>query len=202
MVNYFEIKEAMNCRGIEFTPLQFTFAFLVAIGMPAKDAYLVSIKGKEYEKSKDDKIDELKEKCAEESAILMEREGIRHLIEYLKQGHNRLIQEEALHFNDVEFTSEDLKKILTKLLKTKYDELEDTPAKEIIDLIKLFVDKFAPIDDTAEKFAKHFIQVYPPYNAVCAECGKEFDLAPNLSCYCPHCHHLYTFDKENNKFIY
>ena len=58
------------------------------------------------------------------------------------------------------------------------------------------------MDNDDNSFNKHFIQVIPPFNCVCSECNREFDLAPNVTTVCPNCGHKYIWDSINNKFIY
>ena len=82
-----------------------------------------------------------------------------------------------MQLEDIDFNAEDLRKILAKFLKEKYKDIDAADAKDLLNAIKIYVDKFGDSgEDGVAKFNRHFIQVYPPYNAVCPNCGKEIDL--------------------------
>lgn len=205
MIDYVETRETLSSRGINFTPREFVYAFMCAIGMRGDDAYVIAFKDKEIEnaeKDQDDAITPLKEKYKSEHDLFVSQDKIKKLVEYLEEGHRRLLQEQMVHFDKIDLSANDLKNVLGKLLKDRYDDIANSSAKEMIDIIKVFADKFATEDDTNKTFQKHFIQIFEPFNSVCVECGHEFSLAPNVTTICPNCHHVYTYDKETKKFIY
>jgi hypothetical protein len=205
MINYIETRETLSARGIEFTPKDFVYAFMCAIGMRSDNAYVIAFKDREIEKGEkehDDAMNIISEKYKDESGNYAAQDRIKKLIEYLEEGHRRLLQEQTVHFDKIDLTANDLKNVLGKLLKDRYDDIEKSSAKEMIDIIKVFADKFVTEDDTSKTFQKHFIQIFEPFNCVCTECGREFSLAPNVTTICPNCHHVYTYDKETKKFIY
>ncbi len=57
MVNYEQTKSLMKSRGVDnLSPLDFSFSLMVAIGINEIQSYMVTIRGKEYEKKTEEQI--------------------------------------------------------------------------------------------------------------------------------------------------
>ena len=90
---------------------------------------------------------------------------------------------------------------LAKFLKEKYKDIDAADAKDLLNAIKIYVDKFGDSgEDGVAKFNRHFIQVYPPYNAVCPNCGKEIDLPRGVNSKCKHCDHQFVWSEEKERY--
>lgn len=193
----------MKTRGVEnLSPLDYSFALLVSIGIDKAQAYMATIKGKDYERKTEDQLLRFKEKCALEAAELVEQPDIKSTIKVLAEDYQKAVKYEALDLEDVDFNAEDLRKILAKFLRSKYTDIDAADAKDLLNAIKIYVDKFGDTgDDGIAKFNKHFIQVYPPYNAVCPNCGREIDLPRGVNSKCKHCEHPFVWNEDKERYF-
>ena len=69
----------------------------------------------------------------------------------------------------------------------------------MISLIKLLTEQFGL--DGGSDFEKHFIQIFPKFNALCNNCNREFQIASGIGAVCPHCGASYHWDSNSEKFI-
>ena len=111
------------------------------------------------------------------------------------------INDAAINTENVEVTPKMLKNLLGKIIKKSNDNFDSTAYTDIIKAVSEYIKQF-PMDNDDNSFNKHFILQYEPYNCVCSECNREFDLAPNVTTVCPNCGHKYIWDSINKKFIY
>lgn len=202
MVNYEQTKSLMKSRGVDnLSPLDFSFSLMVAIGINEIQSYMVTIRGKEYEKKTEEQIPKFRERCSLEVTDYLERADIKETIRFLRTEHDRNIKDTALQLEDIDFNAEDLRKILAKFLKEKYKDIDAADAKDLLNAIKIYVDKFGDSgEDGVAKFNRHFIQVYPPYNAVCPNCGKEIDLPRGVNSKCKHCDRQFVWSEEKERY--
>lgn len=193
----------MKSRGVnDLAPLDYSFALLVAIGVDATQAYMTTIRGRDYEKKEDAQLQRFKEKCEKEAEETLQRADIKMLVDLLKAEFEKAVKNEALELSDVNFSAEDLRRILAKFLKNKYADLDSADAKDLLNAIKIYIDKFGDIgDDGIAKFNRHFIQVYPPYNAVCPSCNREIDLPRGVNSKCKHCGNRFIWDEEKERYF-
>lgn len=202
MLNFDNAKSIMKTRGVDnLSPLEYSFCLMVAIGIDKTQAYMVTIKGKEYERKGEEQGYRFKEKCGMDAADLVERIDIKDTIKVLSEDYQKAVKYEALDLEEVDFNAEDLRKILAKFLKEKYKDIDAADAKDLLNAIKIYIDKFGDTgDDGIAKFNRHFIQVYPPYNAVCPSCGREIDLPRGVNSKCKHCEHPFVWDENKERY--
>lgn len=202
MLNFTETIDIMKQRGVEnMTPLEYSFALMIAVGIDRTQAYMATIKGKEYEKKNQEQLLRFKEKCEKDACDMFENPDIKKIISVLSEDYQKAIKYEALSLDEVDFNSEDLRKILAKFLKEKYKDIDAADAKDLLNAIKIYVDKFGDTgDDGMVKFNKHFIQVYPPYNAVCPNCGREIDLPRGVNSKCKYCEHQFIWNEDKERY--
>lgn len=203
MIGYNITKNEMKSRGVnELAPMDYSFAMLVAIGVDETQAYMTTIRGRDYEKKEESQISKFRDKCEKEAEELLQRPDIKTCVDFLKNEFEKTVKDEALELSDVNFSAEDLRRILAKFLKTKYDDLDSADAKDLLNAIKIYIDKFGDIgDDGIAKFNRHFIQVYPPYNAVCPSCNREIDLPRGVNSKCKHCGHRFVWNEEKERYF-
>ncbi len=190
-------------RGMSFTPLQFSFATLVAIGLDKYEAYKITIKEKEYTKLKGDNVESFEEKCKKECKILLEQQNVIALVDLLRQEYERQVTENALNIDDISLSPKQLKNILGKLIVngTKADNGNNNI--ELIKLVDNYMKNFAPSNEGDAEFARHFIQVYPkPFNGVCPFCNKEIDIPFGLSFTTTCCGGKMVWDEEKDRYVY
>ena len=202
MIDLKETKKTMEMRGIEFTNAQFSFSLFVSIGIDKYDAYKLSIVPDKINKIKEDKLSEFEDKIKNDCDILLGQNNIKVLIDYLKEKYEWQINNAAMNAENIEVTPKMLKNLLGKIIKKSNDNFDSTAYSDIIKAVSEYIKQFPMDVDDDNSFNKHFIQVMPPFNCICSECNREFDLAPNVSAVCPHCGHKYLWDEENEKYIY
>ena len=157
MVNYEQTKSLMKSRGVDnLSPLDFSFSLMVAIGINEIQSYMVTIRGKEYEKKTEEQIPKFRERCSLEVTDYLERTDIKETIRFLRAEHDRNIKDTALQLEDIDFNAEDLRKILAKFLKEKYKDIDAADAKDLLNAIKIYVDKFG---DSGEDGVAKFNQI-------------------------------------------
>lgn len=203
MVDFEKFKQDYDKKGIVFTASQFAFAIELALGVDKYQAYITTIASSKYDSlaNNEDKR-KLVEQSKKDCDFLVKDSSIQMLVEDIKQRYIADIQTKALSLDDVELTSDDVKKIITKLLKQKYDNLEQSATKDIIDLIKTYLNNFTTSDELDDRFGKHFIQIYPHFNGVCPYCNHEIDAPMGVTFKCPNCGRWITWDEEKERYIY
>jgi len=202
MIDLKETKKTMEMRGIEFTNAQFSFSLFVSIGIDKYDAYKLSIVSDKISKIKEDKLSEFEDKVKNDCDILLGQNNIKVLIDYLKEKYEWQINNAAMNAENIEVTPKMLKNLLGKIIKKSNDNFDSTAYSDIIKAVSEYIKQFPMDVDDDNSFNKHFIQVMPPFNCICSECNREFDLAPNVSTVCPHCGNKYLWDEENEKYLY
>lgn len=203
MISYKDTKDRLHIRGINFTPIQFSFAMLIAIGVDKDEAYKLTIKEKEYAKLKEDGVEAFNEKCKKECKILLEQQSIISLIDILKQDYDRQVTEDALNVEDISLSPKQLKNILGKLIISSTKSDNGSNNIELIKLVDNYMKNFSPTDDGDAEFSRHFIHVYPiPFNGVCPICNKEIDIPFGLSFTTTCCGSKMIWDKEKERYVY
>lgn len=202
MIRYKDVKEKMSVRGIDFTPTQYSFALMVAIGINKYEAYKIVIIADKLIKIEPEKLPVLEEKWFKECDIYVQQQSTKALIQCLTESYKAQISEDALKLEDVNITPKQLKNILGKVImdsqKTNGDSEVDT--EDLIKLINQYMKNFAPSDNN-DDFEHHFVQIFPPFNFICRECNKEGDAPMGLDFHCPHCGKLYKWSEEEKRYF-
>ena len=116
-------------------------------------------------------------------------------MEELKYQYRKSVQDAALHLEDIEITSSDVKKVLASFLRDRIDDPSSASVKELVDLLKMY-QPYLPDDANASDFQRHFIQIHEPYNALCTNCNHEINAFKGLSCVCEHCGQKYIWEDD------
>lgn len=202
MIDYREIETRLFDRGITITFDDFLFCLLVTNGMEKYHAYAQTIKRKEYEKvAKLPKESAFFNKIKKDCDIYMQTQNITQLMDDMESIYKQNVQAEALQLDDIDLSARDIKNIINKLLKSRVEDLDGSSTKEIVELLKMLLNNFVSDDSLGKDFQRHFIQVFPPYNAVCSVCGHEFDVPRNIDAICPYCHTKYVYNKAEDKYF-
>lgn len=201
MVSFEETKKIMDNRGISISPIQFSFALMVSVGMDPEEAYTITIKEKEFSRVKEDKLDDFLEKCKKESEIFCEENNIKQLINYLKEKYEMQINEHLIDTSGSrQLSMKQLKDISTRLILKYNDNLDNSSTADLLRAMSEYMKNFPPDVEEGE-FERHFIQVYPePFNFVCNECGREGDSPIGVDFRCKHCGKLYKWSEEEKRY--
>lgn len=200
MIDYNEIERTLSSRGVYYDAKEYYFVLSIVLGCQQEYAYATTIALDEYKKVKG--TEEEKDffpRIKRESDALLQKQHIIKLKEEVEYQHTKMVQDFALHLEDVELTSSDVKKILASFLRDRIDDPSSASVKELVDLLRMY-QPYLPDDASATDFQRHFIQVYPHFNALCVNCNKEFDAVMGISCICPHCGARYNWVQDENRF--
>jgi predicted RNA-binding Zn-ribbon protein involved in translation (DUF1610 family) len=129
----------------------------------------------------------------------MQQQSIVQLRQEMEDLYVAEIQGKALNLENYRFTGGQIAQILQNLLHNRVADLDSASTKDVISLIKLLTEQFGL--DGGSDFEKHFIQIYPKFNALCTRCNREFQVADGIGAVCPHCGAVCQWDAQSNKFI-
>lgn len=202
MIRYKDVKEKMSVRGIDFTPTQYSFALMVAIGINKYEAYKIVIIADKLIKIEPDKIPVYEEKWFKECDIYVQQQAVKSLVQYLTESYKSQVSEDALKMEDVNITPQQLKNILGKVIvdSQRKGEESEVDTEDLIKLINQYMKNFVSADNN-DDFEHHFIHIYPPFNFICRDCNKEGDAPMGLDFHCPHCGKLYKWSDEEKRYF-
>lgn len=199
-MKYLEIEQSLSSRGVYFDINEYYFVLSIVLGESEAIAYATTIDLANYLRAKEtDNEREYLPQAAKEAKRLLQKQHIIKLKEELDVEHKRMVQDIALHLEDIELTASDIKKVLATFLRDRIDDPSSAPVKEIVDLLKMY-QPYMPDDTGQSNFQRHFIQVHDPFNALCNRCNHEMSVYKGMTCVCPHCGAKYTWVEEENRF--
>lgn len=200
MIQFQDIEQTLNARGVFFDIPEYCFVLLCVLGENEPIAYAIAFDHKEYAKVKEtEQAKDFLSKCSKESSALLQKQHIVQLKDELIYRHKKQIQDAALNLDDIELTSSDVKKVLASFLRDRIDDPSSASVKELVDLLRMY-QPYLPDDASATDFQRHFIQVHEPYNALCNNCNREISAYKGLSCVCEHCGAKYIWSDTDERF--
>ena len=200
MLNLNETTNTLFNRGIAFTLEEYLYCLNVTLGEDKRVAYSIAYDIDNYKKvigtEQENKfLDSHRNDCA----LLEQSQNIIKLKEELHDLFIVEVQSKAMNLEDYKFTGGQIAQILQNLLHNRISDLDSASTKDVISLIKLLTEQFGL--DGGSDFEKHFIQIYPKFNALCTNCNKEFQISEGISAICPHCGAAYYWNEKEKKFI-
>lgn len=197
MLNFADTTQNLHNRGITFDIPEYLFCLNLVLGEDDCVAYALAFDNKEYKKVLGTDEEQFYLKTLEkECAVLIQQQHIVNLRQEIADLYRVDVQNKALNLEDYRFTGGQIAQILQNLLHNRISDLDSASTKDVISLIKLLTDQFGL--DGGSDFQKHFIQIYPKYNALCVNCNREFDCYAGMSAKCPHCGQVYQWVPEEN----
>lgn len=200
MIGFAEATETLKVRGITIDEKEFFFTLMVILQDSPHSAYALVYDTEKYREHIGGEHEEAylasKEQAANE---LLCKQNIVQLRDLLEESFREQVQAETLTLKDFRFSGKETVQILNNLLKNRIDDIENASVKDIVSVIKTLSDQGA-LDVGDSGFARHFIQVFPPYTAVCVSCSKEFEAHAGMGVVCPHCHQQYRWSTEEERF--
>ncbi len=200
MLNFTETTQILFGRGITFTIEEYIFCLNLVLGEDENVSYALAYDPVGYKKVlyTEDEEDFLKSKH-QECKNLLQQQSIVQLRQELDDLYITEIQSKALNLENYRFTGGQIAQILQNLLHNRVADLDSASTKDVISLIKLLTEQFGL--DGGSDFEKHFVQIYPHFNALCVNCNREFQVAEGIGAVCPFCGASYHWDSESQKFI-
>lgn len=201
MIGYLEAVSTMHTRGVNIDEKDYMFTLMVVLNEEPQNAFALAYDISEFKKvvgtEDEDKYLSTKRKDAE---MMLSQQNIRQLRDLLGDSYRAQVQSAALNLKDYRFSGQETIQILNNLLKSRIDDLESSSVKDVVSLLKALSDQGA-LEVGDGGFSRHFVQIYPKFNALCIQCGKEFDAMRGLSAKCPHCGQVYTWVNDEEKYI-
>lgn len=198
-MEYLSTKEILNTRGIKIDEKQYLFVLLCVIGERPEVAYSMIYDTKELKLALDTEEDEefivSHIKDAQDRLDLQEE---KQLFDLLQSEYKSVIQAKAMNLEDFSFTTGQVVQILQNLLHSRTQDIESSSVRDIISLINTLASQGAL--ESGDNFESHFIHIFPPFNALCVNCSREFDCFPGINAKCPHCGQQYTWSEEERRF--
>ena len=199
MLDIRSTQNSLHTITINFTLQEYFFVLQVVLGEDMCVAYANTFDSAEFKRnipSEDE--DEYLAKFKKDAQNLLDTQQCRRLREILEDDFQSEIQAKATTLTDFKFTGNDIQQLLANLLRNRSETLDEASVRDILALIKSMYDTGAL--ESGDSFSKHFIQVYPPFNALCTTCNREFDAYPGMDCICPHCNQVYKWSEQEKRF--
>ena len=200
MLDIRSTQNSLHTITINFTLQEYFFVLQVVLGEDMCVAYANTFDSAEFKRnipSEDE--NEYLAKFKKDAQNLLDTQQCRRLREILEDDFQSEIQAKATTLTDFKFTGNDIQQLLANLLRNRSETLDEASVRDILALIKSMYDTGAL--DSGDSFSKHFIQVYPPFNALCTQCNHELDAYPGIDCKCPHCGQVYRWSEQENRFF-
>lgn len=200
MVGYIEAISTMHTRGVVIDEKDYIFSLLVVLGDEPQNAYAMAYDMDEFKKVIGTDYEEsyliAHKKDAEN---MLTQQNIIQLKDLLSESYRAQIQSASLNLTDYHFSGQETVQILNNLLKTRINDLESSSVKDVVSLLKALSDQGA-LEVGDGGFSKHFVQIFPKFQALCTSCNREFDCYVGLGAKCPHCGQQYRWSVEENRF--
>lgn len=200
MLSFTDTTQTLFGRGITFSIEEYVFCLNIVLGETPNVSYAIAYDAKGYKQVIGTEYEEdyLTSKQQECDAILQQQSIIK-LKQELEDLYRAEIQSKAMNLEDYRFTGGQIAQILQNLLHNRISDLDSASTKDVISLIKLLTEQFGL--DGGSDFEKHFVQIYPHFNALCTNCNREFQVAEGIGATCPFCGAQYHWDANSGKFI-
>lgn len=200
MLSFTDTTNLLFSRGIIFSIEDYIFCINIILGENPNVSYAIAYEPQEYKKvlgteNEDIYLNSKYQECD----TMLQQQHIVKLRQELEDLYTAEIQNRALNLENYRFTGGQIAQILQNLLHNRISDLDSASTKDVISLIKMLTDQFGL--DGGSDFEKHFIQIYPKFNALCTKCNREFQIAEGIGAVCPHCGAVYMWDSVSNKFI-
>lgn len=199
MLDYTNVKKTLHTRGINIDERQYLFVMQCVMGEREEVAYGMVFKTKEFKRAlESEEEEEFLASIKNDAHMRLMLQDERQLYELLDADYKAEIQAKAMNLEDYSFTTGQVIQILQNLLHDRAQDLENSSVRDIISLINTLANQGAL--QSGDNFSSHFIQIYPPFDVVCTACGREFDIVKGLDGVCPHCHQVYRWSEDEQRF--
>lgn len=200
MTGLLEAISTMHTRGVMIDEKDYIFTLMVVLDEQPQNAYALAYDIQEFKKVIGTEHEEAylssKQKDAE---TMLGQQHIVQLKELLSESFRAQVQSSALNLKEYKFSGQETMQILNNLLKSRIDDIDNASVKDVVSVIKTLADQGA-LDMGDSGFSRHFIQIMPAYNALCINCGREFEAHAGMGVTCPHCGQQYRWSKEESRF--
>lgn len=199
MLDYISTKNQLHVRNVDFGVKEYFFVLQVVLGERIDVAYANTFDVVEFNRNIQSEYEEdYLSKLKKDANALIETHECSQLKEYLETEYTREIQEQSSTLKDFRFTGSDVQKILNNLLRDRTVNLSESSVRDITSILKMMYENGTL--DSDDSFNKHWIHIYPKFNALCTKCNREFECHSGVGAVCPHCGAQYIWDSDSDRF--
>jgi len=200
MFDFRDCSDRLHVRGVRFDENEYMFVAMVCAGEDISVSYglvydLENFKRNVPSENEEEYLRELQPKAD----VLLQQQECVQLRELIEESIRAEIQTKATDIKTYKFSSQEIVNMLSALLADRSSEISEASVRDIVSLIR----ELASLGGLSgsDGFGMHFIQCHDPFNALCTKCGHEFDAYPTMDCICPHCHQVYRWSTEEQKYF-
>lgn len=199
MFDYRDFLERLHVRGVRFDEKEYMFVAMVCAGENEAVAYglvydIENFKHNVPSENEDKYLSEIRKKAL----VLLQQQECAQLKEIIDESIRQEIQTKATDIKEYKFSSKEIVNMLSALLADRSSEISEASVRDIVSLIR----ELASLGGLSgsDGFESHFIQIHSKFNALCVNCNKEFDAYAGIDSICPHCHKVYQWSEDENRF--
>lgn len=199
-MNYLDIASTMHTRGADIDIKEYLFSLMVTMGEDSETAYAIAFEPSEFWKHLGEEEGAYLASKKNDAEALLGQQNIKLLRDFMDESYRAEIQSKALNITDYKFSGEETVQILNDLLKSRITDMDTASVKDVVSILKALTEQGA-LDVGDGGFGRHFVQIFPKFNALCVKCGREFDAQRGLGAKCPHCGQEYRWSEQENRFF-
>ena len=199
-MNYLDIATTMHTRGADIDIKEYLFSLMVTMGEDSETAYAIAFEPSEFRKNLGEEEGAYLASKKKDAETLLGQQNIKLLRDLMDESYRAEIQSKALNITDYKFSGEETVQILNDLLKSRINDIDTASVKDVVSILKALTEQGA-LDVGDGGFGRHFVQIFPKFNALCIKCGREFDAQRGLGAVCPHCHQEYRWSEQENRYF-
>jgi len=199
MFDYRDFLARLNMRGVRFDEKEYMFVALTTAGEDAGVAYGLVYDTEAFRRVvATDAEQEYLADVRDKADALLKQQQCAQLQEIIKEAVRAEIQAKATDIKEYKFSSQEIVNMLSALLADRSSEISEASVRDIVALIR----ELANLGGLSgsDGFESHFVQIHDPFTALCTACNREFDCYPTMDCVCPHCHQVYRWSNEDNRY--
>lgn len=199
MLDYQNTLSTLHTIGLRITEDEYLFVMQVALGENPSVAYAIVYDRENI--SREIETEDFEDYLLSVRPLanaMLEKQEIAQARDTIEEMYRADIQRKATNIKEYKFSSQEIVNMLSALLAERSSQIEEASVRDIVALIRELNAQGGL--SGSDGFEKHFIQIYPPFNALCVKCMREFDCYAGLDGKCPHCGQVYRWSESENRF--
>lgn len=200
MLNYEDSLERIHNLGLSFDIQQYLFVVQCSLEETPAIAYAMMFDQAEFKRILGtEQENEYLANMAKKADIMLQQQECKQLKALVDEAFRAEVQKKAINLEDFNFSTQEIVNMLSKLLADRSKSIEEASIRDIVSLIRE-LNAQGGLSGGDGGFERHFINIFPPFTAMCSQCNREIDLARGVSGVCPFCGTKYTWVEEENRF--
>lgn len=199
MFDYRDFSDRLHVRGVRFDEKEYIFVAMVCAGEDPAVSYGLVYDTDNFKRNvPSENEEEYLRQIKSRAEVLLQQQECVQLKELIEESIRAEIQQKATDIKQYKFSSQEIVNMLSALLADRSSEISEASVRDIVSLIR----ELASLGGLSgsDGFENHFIQIHDAFNALCVNCNKEFSCYPTMDCICPHCHQVYRYSHEEQKY--